>query len=208
MYARRAAVLCNGECTPRDGLAPVRKRKGRRVSCLPRPPDAFGALCSSRLPRRASLRGKAADQAGVRGAARLRASHCAPRTHTPPHLVTAHSTLYAPYYDTSVAIAFRFRVRRRNRQSKRNVRRPRCGTFAALPRWRSSHGAPSREERAQRQEVVERVVDQRAHLVSPGLRARARARLGRAHLSPAHLGGVRRQRRLEAPGRLVRVRDR
>ena len=28
MYARRAAVLCNGECTPRDGLAPVRKRKG------------------------------------------------------------------------------------------------------------------------------------------------------------------------------------
>ena len=33
-------------------------------------------------------------------------------------------------------------------------------------------------------------------------------RLGRAHLSPAHLRGVRRQRRLEAPGRLVRVRVR
>ena len=42
--------------------------------------------------------------------------------------------------------------------------------------------------------------------LAPGLRARAR--LGRAHLSPAHLRGVRRQRRLEAPGRLVRVRGR
>ena len=83
---------------------------------------------------------------------------------------------------------------------------PRC--HAAALAQRSSHGAPSREERAQRQEVVERVVDQCALLVSPGLRARARVRLGRAHLSPAHLRGVRRQRRLEAPGRLVRVRVR
>ena len=29
MYARRAAMLCNGECTPRDGLSPLPCAKGR-----------------------------------------------------------------------------------------------------------------------------------------------------------------------------------
>ena len=30
VYARRAAVLCNGECTPRDGLSYAQK-EGRRA---------------------------------------------------------------------------------------------------------------------------------------------------------------------------------
>ena len=45
VYARRAAVLCSDECTPRDGLSHAQK-EGRRAWCvLPAAPDAFGALC-------------------------------------------------------------------------------------------------------------------------------------------------------------------
>eukprot|EP00964_Phaeocystis_antarctica_P022943 scaffold12815_cov69-Phaeocystis_antarctica.AAC.12 len=67
-------------------------------------------------------------------------------------------------------------------------RAARTESAAALPHCRSSHGAggrgsntaPSREERAERQQVVQRVIHQ-----------------------GAHLGRVRRQRRLEALGRLL-----
>ena len=60
VYARRAAVLCSGECTPRDGLSHAQK-EGRRAWCVPAAPVWCGALnwCKSRLPLKlASLRGK------------------------------------------------------------------------------------------------------------------------------------------------------
>ena len=38
VYARRAAVLCSGECTPRDGLSNAQK-EGRRTWCVPATPE-------------------------------------------------------------------------------------------------------------------------------------------------------------------------
>ena len=60
MYARRAAVLCSDECTPRDGLSHAQK-EGRRAWCVPAHARVvLGSLAAQKL---ASLRGNAADQA-------------------------------------------------------------------------------------------------------------------------------------------------
>ena len=55
MYARRAAVLCNGECTPRDGFSYAQK-EGRRAwwCCLPRP--TWSARCVRRACREGPIR--------------------------------------------------------------------------------------------------------------------------------------------------------
>ena len=59
VYARRAAVLCSGECTPRDGLSHAQK-EGRRAWCVPATPEWCWALYGSRA-KLASLRGNEAD---------------------------------------------------------------------------------------------------------------------------------------------------
>ena len=53
VYARRAAVLCSGECTPRDGLSHAQK-EGRRAWCVPAA-RVLGALVNvalGALPRK------------------------------------------------------------------------------------------------------------------------------------------------------------
>ena len=60
MYARRAAVLCNGECSPRDGLSHAQK-EGRRAGCVLPARHVVGAVFVA-LAAKATLRGQAADQ--------------------------------------------------------------------------------------------------------------------------------------------------
>ena len=51
VYARRAAVLCSGECTPRDGLSHAQK-EGRRAWCVPATPEwcwALGEPCRAKV---------------------------------------------------------------------------------------------------------------------------------------------------------------
>ena len=64
MYARRAAVLCNGECSLRDELSNAQK-EGRRAWCVLPAAATWSALCFVALAAKATLRGQAADQLAI-----------------------------------------------------------------------------------------------------------------------------------------------
>ena len=61
VYARRAAVLCNGECPLRDGALPCAKGRAEGGVCAACRGDVVGAVFVA-LAAKATLRGQAADQ--------------------------------------------------------------------------------------------------------------------------------------------------